>query len=114
MKGILVTTENVIEVKDFKEPHFHSIYDQIGGFEIVNPIGLSGSLRMVVDDDGLLKQKPMNKIGSLLYGTPIHGHPIVGDIVILKLRWTCNGQSLVGLSEQECKELTASLKAFLE
>lgn len=114
MKGILVTTEGVIEVKDFKEPHFQSIYDQLGGFEIVNPIGLAEPYRMVVDDDGLYKQKPVNKLGSLLYGTNIHGNPIVGDIVILKQRRTCDGMSLVGLGEQDCKELTASLKAFLE
>lgn len=43
----------------------------------------------------------MNLIGSLWYGTHHHGHPIVGNIVVMKEGWTDEGTDIVGLEEQE-------------
>lgn len=51
--------------------------------ERVRPVGLPGYL-MLVNENGLLKNLPLNIAGSLFYGTQFHGSPIVGDIVIAK------------------------------
>lgn len=42
---------------------------------------------MIVNEEGLLKDLPLNRAGSLLYGTQFHGSPIVGDIVIMAEKW---------------------------
>lgn len=42
-----------------------------------------GSLYMVVDEDGIRKNLPVNHRASALYGTQYHGSPIVGDAVLL-------------------------------
>lgn len=53
--------------------------------EIVHPRGLQHlpGLLLVVDEDGLGKELPMNLIASYLYGTHDHGSPIVGDAYVL-------------------------------
>ncbi len=113
MKGIVVTSDNQIEVKDFEAPMHRTVGDVVGGYiEIVHPIGLAEPLVMIVNEEGLILELPMNTIGSLLYGTHIHGAPIVGNLVIMKTGWTDDGPDIVGLDDQEVEELTASLKAF--
>lgn len=113
MKGILVTTDNTVETRDFGEPLYRTVGEAVGGYiEIVHPMGLVEPLVMIVNDEGLLHGLPMNTVGSLIYGTPNHGHPIVGNIVIMKTGWTCEGPDIVGLTDEECAELTASLRKF--
>lgn len=34
---------------------------------------------LLVDEEGLIKNLPLNKRASVLYGTHVHTHPIVGD-----------------------------------
>lgn len=115
MKGILVTTDNTVEIKDFEAPLYKTVGDAVGGYiEIVNPVGLARPLCMVIDDAGLIKEKPVNPIGSLLYGTHVHGSPIVGDIVIMKLGFTDEGLDIVGLDDQECEELMIQLREFFK
>ena len=113
MKGIVVTTDNVVEIRDFGKPLYQTVGEAVGGYiEIVHPMGLVEPLVMIVNDEGLLHGLPMNAVGSLLYGTQNHGHPIVGNIVIMKTGWTCDGPDIVGLSDEECETLTANLLEF--
>lgn len=114
MKGIVVTTDNTVEVRDFGKPLYQTVGETVGGYiEIVHPQGLAAPLVMIVNDEGLLRKLPMNMVGSLLYGTHTHGHPIVGNIVIMKTGWTCEGPDIVGLTDEECDTLTANLREFI-
>ena len=100
MKGILVTTDNMAEIRDFEAPLYKTIGEAVGGYiEIVHPMGLADPLVMVVNEEGLIQELPMNMLGSLLYGTHMHGSPIAGNIVVMKTGWTCEGPDIVGLTD---------------
>lgn len=84
MKGIVITTSDEVSVQDFAYPHYKSLGRVVGGYiEIVRPQGLNRPYCMVVNEEGLMHNLPLNRAGSLLYGTQFHGSPIVGDIVIM-------------------------------
>lgn len=102
MKGVVVTTKNEARVQEFSRPLYESIGSVVGGYvEIVHPVGLPRPYLMVVNEEGLLNGLPYNAHGSLIYGTPKHGHPIVGDIVIMQEGWTDDGPDIVGLSDDD-------------
>lgn len=84
MKAVVFTTKNTAYVRDFLEPMSQTAEEVVGDWvERVRPVGLPGYL-MLVNENGLLKNLPLNIAGSLFYGTQFHGSPIVGDIVIAK------------------------------
>lgn len=85
MKGLAINTENQMQFKSFSEPLLDSLQKEVGGYiEVVHPKYLPEGLCMVVDDEGRLKGSAVNNIASVLYGTPEHGQPIVGNAVILR------------------------------
>lgn len=85
MKGSAINTENQMQFKNFSEPLLDSLQKEVGGYiEVVHPKYLPEGLCMVVDDEGRLKGSAVNNIASVLYGTPEHGQPIVGNAVILR------------------------------
>ena len=113
MKAIVITTDNEIEVRDFPAPLYKSMGDAVGGtIEIVRPVGLLSPYCMIVNDEGLLDNLPQNRVGSLLYGTHIHGAPIVGDIVIAKTGFTSSGPDLVPFEDAELSQLYKLLKDY--
>lgn len=102
MKGIVVTTENKWYSKDFKSPLYKSVGKAVGGFiEVVRPAGLFNPYLMIVNDDGYHLKLPKNFFGSKVYGTELHGHPIRGDIVILKDGFTNGVPDIVGLTNED-------------
>lgn len=110
MKGIVVTTDNVIEVRDFSRPLYESCADILGGFiERVSPRGLSNPYCMLVNDEGLILDLPINYIGSILYGTAQHGCPICGNMIIMKTGWTPDGPDIVGLEDSDIDALLPQL-----
>lgn len=56
---------------------------------------------MIVNEEGLLENLPINSIGCLLYGTAFHQCPIVGDIVIMKDGFRNGEPDIVGLTDKE-------------
>lgn len=109
MKGIVVTTDMKIEVKDFAEPPYKTIGETVGGYiEIVHPMGLRGAV-MVVNDDGTIHSLPLNVIGSCLYGTQTHRIPIVGNVVIMKEGYVNGERGLIGLEDSEIEPLLEQL-----
>lgn len=114
MKGIVITTKNAMRVQEFSSPAYLSIGDAVGGWmEIVHPKRLKRPYCMIVNDEGLLRNLPLNAFGSLLYGTDYHGVPIVGDIVLIKEGINSNGEcDLVGLDEQDIQNLGAMVSAM--
>lgn len=107
MKGIVITTKYEMRVQEFSEPAYKSIGKVVGGWiEIVHPVRLKRPYCMVVNEEGVLRNLPMNVIGSFLYGAYNHGNPILGDIVLLKDGISDDGyRDLSGLTEQDIKYL---------
>lgn len=107
MKGIVITTKYEMRVQEFLEPVHKSIGEAVDGWiEIVHPVRLGRPYCMVVNEEGLLRNLPMNVLGSFLYRTDIHGSPIVGDIVLLKEGINSDGEyDLLGLTEQDIEYL---------
>ena len=99
MKGLVITTENKMQVREFGEPAYETIGKAVGGWiEVVHPKGLPDPLH------GL----PLNLFGCILYDTVRHGNPIVGNIVILKEGFTTPGErDFIGLDEDDVKFLGA-------
>ena len=115
MKGIVISTENQLTVRDFGAPLYTTIGAAVEGWiEIVRPGGLESPYVMVVNEEGLIKELPINIAGSILYGTPSHGSPIVGNIVIMKEGWTEDGKDLLGLSDEEITMLTNKLVSLFQ
>lgn len=83
MKGMVFTAGEKMYVKDFKD---HADMEKtLGGYvERVHPKGLESPLVMLVDDEGVCKNKPANIFGSVLYNPScVPGVCIAGDIIIL-------------------------------
>ena len=56
MKGLVITTENKMQVREFDEPAYETIGKAVGGWiEVVHPKGLPGPFCMVVNEEGLLR-----------------------------------------------------------
>ena len=62
MRGIVVTTQNEMYVKDFAQPLYQTVGEAVGGWiEIVHPRGLMrapSNLCFVCDEEGLMKTPP--------------------------------------------------------
>lgn len=100
MIGIVVTPDGNIYAKDLQEPLHRSAGKTVGGhIEIVRPRNLPRPYCMVVNEEFLLLRLPLNPVGCALYDTHQHGHPICGNIIILKEQ----GEYLVGLDPKEQK-----------
>ena len=107
MKAIRVTTDNLLQLIEVGPPLHESIKKVLGGYlEIVHPRGLKGPYAMIVDEEGLCKELPINLVGSALYGTPAHGSPIAGDIINMREEDGYEGRDLVSLNERDIYELT--------
>ena len=65
-------------------PSLKEAQDIVGGY--IELVSVGGGKTLVVDEEGLLKNKPMNHAGSRLYGGMI-----VGDIIILEGYKTVGG-----------------------
>lgn len=116
MKGIVVNTDNTIEVKDFGKPLNEALGEIVGGYiETVHPCMLTSPYLMIVNEEGLLKDLPLNESGSTLYGTGIHGQPIVGNIVIMKEGPNEDGEwDIIGLDDYEVETIRATMQQIVD
>lgn len=48
---------------------------------------------------------PQNAFGSFLYGTPIHGEPIVGNIIILQEGFVNGEWDIIGLDDDLARNM---------
>ena len=102
MRGVVFTPAQEMYVKDFGKPLHETLGKEVDGWiEIVHPKGLSRPLCFVCNEEGLMRDLPMNAFGSILYGTHVHGHPIVGNIVVTREGMTEDGPDLVGLTDAD-------------
>lgn len=67
---------------------------------------------MIVNEEGLLKDLPLNRAGSLLYGTQFHGSPS-WETSSSWPRNGCGGRDIVGIPEDRAEKVAQELiKAF--
>jgi len=113
-KGIIMLALKLNTDAPFMETHSENFkrvldfaYDAIGCdcIEAVHPVHLPKPYVMIVDESGMLNRRPVNPIGSALYGTNIHGWPIVGPALIMKEAMTIDGPDIVTLKEQDIATL---------
>ena len=70
--------------------------------DIIHAVNLPDHYCLVVDDEGLLADKPVvNVVASYLYGTADHGQPLCGDVLIMKDKWSDDGLETVGLDDSD-------------
>lgn len=76
MVGLIVTAKNEMRQVDYDAPHYDIIQKAVGGwYEHVHPIGLEWPYCMMVNEEGLMMNLPLNLIGSILYATPSMARP---------------------------------------
>ena len=102
MKTIKITTDNVVSIIDVDFNDCHSIQNAIGGyFETVKTQKMwdyfKCPMMFLADEEGHLKQLPLNQLGSYLYDTERHGWPIVGDIILA----VPFGEHIIGIGDPE-------------
>lgn len=118
MKVLVITTKNKMIVKEVNTTD--DMREIVGGWiETVHPLHayedrlLERDICFVVDEEGLIKNKDMNVLGTLLYNG-IDGlkeaSPIVGDIFICGYTW----EDLRGLTDDEIKCYEDKFKEILE
>ena len=86
MKTLKITTDNKISIIDLDFDH-KSLREEVGGYvELVRTQKLLDYFKtkvvMIVDEEGLVKNLPMNPMGCYFYDTDKHGNPIVGDVIL--------------------------------
>ena len=79
--------------------------------EIVHAMRLKKGLVMIVDEEGKLKGKSVNSVGSYYYGSDLHGDPIVGDCLIMKEEMGDDGPELAAMTDDEA---VAAMMNFLK
>jgi len=102
-----------VEILDAPEDFDYKwLAKQIGcdWIEVVRPRDrLAEGLIMIVDEEGLLKENVINIAGSWLYGTDLHGQPIVGDMLIIKEVYGDDGPEFASMSEETAESLKEDL-----
>lgn len=112
MKGLVITTENKMQVREFGEPAYETIGKAVGGWiEVVHPKGLPDPFCMIVNEEGLLLGLPLNLLGSILYESFRHGNPIVGNLVLCKEGFVEGERDIIGLDDDDLKCLGALISA---
>ena len=105
-RGVVVTTDGRAYVREFGYPLHRSCESTLGGWiETVRPRGLDRPYMMLVNEEGLLHDLPLNMVGSFFYQTHIHGQPIVGNIILMKDGYRDGERDIVGLEEDEAGKL---------
>jgi hypothetical protein len=110
MKGIVLTTDEEMYVKEFEQPLYKSVGDVVDGWiEIVHPKGLQHPFCFICNEEGLIRELPLNPMGCVWYGTFQHGSPICGNIVVMKEGMTEEGPDIVGLMPEEIQKIKAMI-----
>lgn len=109
MLVISIRSTDEISVAKIDGDSLHALQKMVGGFfEIVRPRYLRKPYVMIVNEEGLLHDLPVNNTGSMLYAGIT---PIVGDVVIMQEGFNDEGEpDLMGLGPEEASTL---LEEFL-
>ena len=108
MRVIVVKTDNTFEIKDIKG-ELKDYQDIVGGYiEPVRPAAayrhklMTLGLIFIVDEEGHMKNKDTNLVGTYLYNGSFVGYPIAGDIMFIGE----TDEEFRGLTDDEIMSLT--------
>lgn len=106
-------TADIINVPENRDWRWYSRQIGCDYIENVYPRGLNHPYMMIIDEEGLLKEKPVcNFYASWLYENHKHGNPIVGNALIMKMIGTDDGPDVGGLEKEEAEAVQK--KAHIE
>ncbi len=113
-KAIKLRTDGHVEIIDVPQQGrlLDWLYLQIGTdiVETVYPRGLEEPYMMVMDEEALLRDRPViNFLGSWLYETQEHGHPICGSVLVMQRVMTWDGPDIGDIPEDEAWKLADSI-----
>ena len=108
---IVITTDNELSIRPTTENTMLDDLQKIvgGRIETVRCLRLGPPYLLICNEEGLMMDLPYNPVASNLYGEDMHGNPIVGDISIVKDGYRDGEPDIVGLTEDEAKELFRKL-----
>ena len=112
MKGLIVRTTGEVEEKDFGEPLYKTVGEEVGGWIEVTGTVLHNdepALRMIVNEEGIPMDLAYNPYASLLHGTKI-----LGNAVIMREGMTEDGPDIVGLEDGDAEKVEAFLVGCVE
>lgn len=112
MKQVLIirNSENVVEIDrvPFERGTLDYYYKELecSCIDIVHAYGLSIDADIIVDDEALLKDKPIiNPQASIAYGVLKHGQLIMGNAIICKPHFTPDGVDETGFEPEELDKI---------
>ena len=113
-RAMKIAHNGIISAFEVTEPTLKCYQNAVGGYiEIVRPRGLPRPYVMLVDDEGWIKEKPLNIIASLIYGYNEHKQPIAGDVLIIKDGVDKDGEhDILPLDANEYKKLIDIIKSL--
>lgn len=119
MKIIKITSDNKISTHDFPTGDYGEqnrtlrkligpacdLYEHVMPSRLYTELGgaqkQGNCVSMLIDEEGLYHDLDLNYVGSYLYETDKHGHPIVGTILIVGECWGEDGIDFCGMSEEQ-------------
>ncbi|MBQ7950285.1 MAG: DUF3846 domain-containing protein [Clostridia bacterium] len=111
MKAIIITADGKISQCDVEkngEPLYDLVRKTVDGFmEHIYFPGLPGYIG-TVDEEGKLKEKPVNVLATRLYQNPLDF--LVGDVIILKYGTFEGDSDIVGIPDEEANQLMNLIK----
>lgn len=112
MQMIKITTDLEKSLVDLTFDELWNIFNS--PVEHVLPRRLQEPYCMLIDEEGILKDLPVNLVGSYFYEFDKHGCPIVGDIYIAKDGYFGGEPDIVGLDENDIKVLDCRVDQIIE
>ncbi len=98
MKCLVVTTDRKMYPKDFGYPiRSKAVSKVLGGYmEIVRPMFLKRPFCILVNDEGRIRNLPINEFGTFLYQDII-----AGNLILAKEGLVNGGRDITGLNDKE-------------
>lgn len=79
-----------------------------------SPTNIPGQcVSMLIDEEGALKENTPNMIGSYLYETDRHGHPIMGNVLFVGEEWGGDGIDFCGIEDSVFEKLELQLNNMI-
>lgn len=111
MKGLVVTTDRKMYPKDFGYPiRSNAVRKVLDGYmEVVHPMLLKRPFCILVNDEGLIRNLPVNEFGTFLYQGII-----AGNLIIAKIGFVDGERDIIGLDDKELDGLIKRLSDTIE
>ena len=75
---------------------------------------LGQCVSVLIDEEGLLKENEPNLIGSYLYESDRHGHPVMGNILLVGEEWGGDGIDFCGIEDSVFENLKPQLEHMID